>query len=212
MNFNFENLYIEYDTEDLPYSLYEIHGLNKIRELSRQLRTFINYKTATIKYRFRPKTINYLTAVNKKYGETKKKLKQIATEFIQVLTKIKGKGISYESELIRMLERVRLVEDMISNNLLTTLRETTQNLFITIHELSEGEIHLNPKFLKFTVNLTQEACTVSKILNNWASGFYEELRVNYLQLYDELAKLIPVKKAEKTVREQKSLEEGLKEW
>ncbi|TFG11631.1 MAG: hypothetical protein EU531_11375 [Promethearchaeota archaeon] len=212
MNFNSEDSYIEYDSENLPYSLYEIHGLNKIRELSRQLRTFINYKTATIQYRFRPKTINYLTAVNKNCSETKKKLKQIATEFIHLLTKIKGKGISYESELIRMLERVRLAEDMISHNLLTTLRETTQNLFISIYELSEGEIHLNPKFLKFTVNLTQEACIVSKILNNWASGFYEELRVNYLQLYDELAILIPEERVEKIVREQKSLEEGLKEW
>jgi hypothetical protein len=213
MNFNYESPYIEYDSDELPYSFYEIHGLTKIRELSRQLRTFLNYKTATMQYRFRPKTISYQTGADKKCAESKKKLKQIASEFMQLLKKIKGNGISYESELIRILERVRFTEDKISHDLLTNLRKTTQNLFITIHELSEQEIHIQPKFLKFCVNITQEACTVFKILNNWASGFYEELRLNYLQLHDELVVLIPEEEIKKTIiNKRRFLEEGIREW
>jgi len=213
MNFYFDSSYIEYDSDDIPYSLYEIHGLNKIRELSRQLRTFINYKTATMQYRFRPKIITCLGGVDKKYNETKRNLKQNASKFIKLLVKIRGNRISYKAELIRLVERVNLAQDKISHDLLTDLRNITQKLFITIHELSEQEIHLHPKFLKFTVNLTQEACTVFKILNYWASGFYEELRVNYHQLHDELALLIPEEVVEKTTaREQRSLEEGIKEW
>jgi len=212
MNINFESPYMEYDSDGIPYSLYEIHGLNKIRELSRQLRTLVNFKTATIRHRFRPKTISYLTVVDKKCAETKKKLKQIASEFLQLLTKIKGNGISYESELIRISERVKFAKDMISHNLLTGLRETTQNLFITIHKLSEQEIHLQPKFLKFCVNIIQEACTVLKILYHSVSGFYEELRLNYHQLYDELVMLIPEAEAKKTISKRRFLEGGIKEW
>ena len=211
MNFNFENQYIEYDSDDIPYSLYEIHGVNKIRELSRQLRTFLNYKTAMIQYRFRPKTATYPDRVDEKYKETERSLKQLASKFIKLLANIRGNGFSYEIELERLV--FNLAYDKIRKSLLTELKDVTQKLFTTIHALSEQEIHLHPKFLKFIANLTQEACTVFKILNNWASGFYEELRVNYVQLHDELTVLIPEEYDEKsTVRKHKSLEEGLREW
>jgi len=211
MNFNFENPYIDYDSDDIPYSLYEIHGVNKIRELSRQLRTFLNYKTAMIQYRFRPKTATYPDRVEEKYKETERSLKQLALKFIKLLANIRGNSFSYEIELERLV--FNLAYDKIRKSLLTELKDVTQKLFTTIHALSEQEIHLHPKFLKFIANLTQEACTVFKILNNWASRFYEELRVNYVQLHDELTLLIPEEHAEiSTVRKHKSLEEGLREW
>jgi hypothetical protein len=211
MNFNFENHYIEYDSDDIPYSLYKIYGLNKIRELSRQLQKFLNYKSATIQYRFRPKTIVCPNAVNKKYRETERNLKQLASKFIKLLSIIRGNSVSYEVELKRLLDS--LAEGKISRSSLTDLSDITQELFTTIHILSEQEIHLHPKLLKFIANLSQEACKVLKILNSWASGFYEELRVNYLQLHDELTFLIPEEQAEKsTARKQQLLEEGLREW
>lgn len=211
MNFDLENPYIEYESDDIPYSLYEIHGVNKIRELSRQLRTFLNYKTAMIQYRFRPKTATYPDRVEEKYKETERSLKQLALKFIKLLANIRGNSFSYEIELERLV--FNLAYDKIRKSLLTELKDVTQKLFTTIHALSEQEIHLHPKFLKFIANLTQEACIVFKILNNWASGFYEELRVNYVQLHDELTLLIPEEYAEKsTVRKHKSLEEGLREW
>jgi hypothetical protein len=212
MKFNSNGPYIEYDSDDNPCSIYETNGINRINELTRQLRTFLNYKAAIIKYRFRPNTINQPTLLDIKSTETSKKLKQNASEFIKQLKKIKGKGISYECELIRMLERVRFAENVISNKLLTDMKETTQNLFTIIHELSEREIHLQPNLLKFTINLTQDACKVFKIFNSWALEFYEELRVNYHQLYDELTLLIQNEGVEKIVRERRSLEGRLKEW
>ena len=211
MNFNFENLYMEYDADDIPYSMYKIHGVNKIRELSRQLRTFLNYKTATIQYRFRPKFIVYPDKIGIKYNQTKENLKHLASKFIKLLSTISGNGVSYEVELKRLI--ISLSEDKLSKSLLTDLKDVTQKLFTTVHALSEQEIPLHPKFLKFITNLSQEACKVLKILNSWASGFYEELRINYLQLHDELTLLIPDERAEKTtVRKQRYLEEGIKEW
>lgn len=211
MNFDLENPYIEFESAEIPYSLYEIYGVSKINELSRQLRTFLNYKTATIQYRFCPKNLTCLDSEDKKFKETKKSFEKVAFKFIKLLLKIKGTGVSYEVELKRLTVRSFLTEDKICQNLLADLRDITQKLFINFHTLSEQEIHLDPKLLKIIVNLAQDTCMVYKIINEWASEFYNELRVNYLQLYDELSLLIPeVEKG--NIRIKKKLEEGLKEW
>jgi len=46
----------EYD--EIFNDWYEIEGARKIKELSRQLRTFFNYKTEVIRYRFRSNLIS----------------------------------------------------------------------------------------------------------------------------------------------------------
>ncbi len=213
MNFDLENPYIEYESDDIPYSLYEIYGVSKIKELSRQLRTFLNYKITIIQYRFRPKNITFPDGEDKKYKEIKKSFKTLASKFINLLLKIRGCGVPYEIEVKKLLDRVIHMEDKMSGSLLADLKEITQKLFIKIHALSEHEMHLHPKLLKFIIKLTQEACSVIKSINNWASDFYEELRVNYLQLHDELTLLIPDEKTEKSnIRKKQFLEEGLKEW
>jgi len=211
MNFNFESPYIEYDSDDIPYSFYEIHGIKKIRKLSRQLRTFLNYKAATIQYRFHPKVIPCYYRVEKKFNEIEVKFKQLALKFIKLLTQIKGSGISYEVELQRKL--LVLAVDNVSKKHVTELKCLTEQLFTKIHLLSEQEIHLDPLFLKFIINLSQEACVVFKILNNWASGYYDELGLNYSQLHNELNELILSRQAQKSViKKHQVLEEGLKEW
>jgi len=185
MNFDLENPYIEFESEVIPYSLYEIYGVNKIKELSRQLRTFLNYKAATIQYKFCPKDLTCPDREDKKFKETKKSFETVAFKFIKLLLKIKGTGVSYEAELKRLTVRFFLTEDKICQKPLADLRDITQKLIINIHALSEQEIYLDPKLLKIIVNLAQDTCIVYKIINEWASEFYNELRVNYLQLYNE---------------------------
>ncbi len=211
MNFDLENPYIEFESNDIPHSLYEIYGVNKIKELSRQLRTFLNYKAATIQYRFCLKNITCLERKNELFKETKKSFETVASKFIKLLVKIKGTGVSYEAELKRLTGRFFLTEDKNSHSLLVDLRDITKNLFIYIHALSEQEIYLDPKLLKIITILAQDTCIVYKIINEWASEFYDELRVNYLQLHSELSIIIP--EVEKVnIGTEKKLEEGLKEW
>lgn len=208
MNFNFENLYIEYDSDEIPYSMYETYGINRIKELSRQLRTFLNYKAATIEYRFNPKKI---TCYDKRQNEREVRFKQVTSKFIRLLDQIKGNGVSYEIELKR--KTYDLVKDKVSKTQIIELKSITEQLFINIHLLSEQEIHLNPLLFKFILNLSQEACKVYSILNNWASGYYGELSLNYSLLHDELCELILSKQGENDVkRKSQILEEGLKEW
>jgi len=171
----------------------------------------MNFKVATIQYRFRPKKIVSYYKVDNKYKDTEASLKNLALKFIKLLSQIKGNGVSYEAELERIVVNPAEYKKNIIQ--ITDLKSITQKLFTTIHSLSEQEIHFYPRFLKFITNLTQEMCTVLKKLTFWASGFYEELRLNYLQLDDELTLLIPEPQIEKiNVRKQQSLEGELREW
>ena len=216
MEFNFDNPYIEYSSNELPYELYEIYGVRKINELSRQLQTFLNYKSATIQYRFRSKNLNLPIDKDIIYKELKGNLKSLAFRFIKLLRKIRGNGVSYEIEINKLLNRDSLRKDRLSKKLLTDLKDVTEKLFTIIHLLSDLEIHLHPKFLKFITNITQDMVLVFKIFNNWASSFYEELGTNYIHLHSELSTLITEEQAEKlpektSARKQRILEEGLKE-
>ena len=211
MNFNFDNPYIEYDSDDKLYSFYEMQGVNKINELSRQLRSFLNYKAAIIQYRFCTKNIPCYDRVDKKYKEIEVNFKHLASKFIKLLSIFSGNRNSYEAELQRVVNN--LVVDKKNKELISDLKTLTEKLFTSIHILSEQEIHLHPILLKFIINLTQEACKVNKILNHWASRYYEELRVNYVQLHNELIELIPERQAEKIfIKKYSILEEKLKQW
>jgi len=213
MNFNLDDPYLEYESDDIPYNLYEIHGVGKIKELSQQLRSFFNYKTAIMRYRFCPKNSTYSDGEDKIYKKTKTKFKTLASKFLKLLYKIRKNSDSYEVELRNLIERLILTEDKTNKNLITDLKDSTQELFTLIHVLSEQKIYLHPKLLKFIVKLVQEACVVFQILNYQALEFYEELKKNYVQLHDELTLLLPEEKSEKIIIKKKQLlEEGLKEW
>ncbi len=210
MNFNFNSQYIEFDSEDIPYSIYEIEGVSKITELSRQLRTFLNYKAATIHYRFQPKTVSCCYQTKKSISEIEVKLKKITSKFINLLIQIKGNSVSYEIELKKKILGLLVNED--NKNQIKDLRNLTKKLFMIIHLLSEQEIYIYPLLLKFILNLSQEACIVYKILNKWASGYYDELRLNYAQLFNELKELIQTNQTYKNYKkEHRDLEVRLKE-
>lgn len=161
MNFNFDSPYIEYDSDEIPYSMYETYGIKRIKELSRQLRTFLNYKAATMQYRFHPKTI---PCYDKRENGRESRFTQLASQFIKMLNQIKGNGLSYEVELKRKM--LDLVIDKEGKTQIIELKSLTEQLFTNIHLLSEQEIHLNPLLLKFILNLSQEACKVYSILND----------------------------------------------
>ncbi len=206
MNFNLENPYIENESEEIPYSLYEIHGVIKIKELSQQLQTFQNYKAATVRYRFSPKNITVPLKKDKLYNKIKRKFKVSHSEFIKIFQKIRGNTISFEDELKQLLERAIFMGDKRSLTLFSNLKDVIEELFTALHQFSEHEMYLRPQQLKMIVKLTQNACIVYEITKNWASKFYKELRLNYLRLDKELSLLIPDTPEKKNM---KMLEEGL---
>ncbi len=84
----------EYD--EIFNDWYEIEGARKIKELSRQLRTFFNYKTEVIRYRFRSNLISLDNKSTTKFLTRKQKVESLSHEFITLLKKIKKQGHSLE--------------------------------------------------------------------------------------------------------------------
>ena len=164
---------------------YEVEGARKIKELSHQLRTFFNYKTEVLRYRFRSipnLTENY---TNPKFLSQKQEIESLTHEFISKLKKLKKNTQTLEQG----------IRSLFFGNCKTPLKglsEITEKLSILLHYFSEENIHDRPIFLKFNVILAQNICLVKKCLYTQFREFFEELEINYNNLERELQDLIEV--------------------
>ncbi|TES94730.1 MAG: hypothetical protein E3J90_11195 [Promethearchaeota archaeon] len=197
-----EDPYIGTEFDEIFNDWYEIEGARKIKELSRQLRTFFNYKTEVIRYRFRTYPHLAENYINPKFFSRKQEIETLTHEFITLLKKLKNSTQTLE-------EGIRSLFFNNSKKPLNKLSEITEKLSIFIDYLSEENIHNYPRFLKFVVVLAKNICLVKKYLYVQFSEFYSELEINYHSLEGELDGLlekIPDVKIEKPI---KQLEERL---
>ena len=108
-----EDPYIESEYDEIFNDWYEINGVRKIKELSRQLRTFFNYKAEVIRYRFRSNLFPTKNCKNTKFFTQKQKIESLSHEFISLLKKIKKNGQSLEQG----------IRSLYSNNSKTRIKE-----------------------------------------------------------------------------------------
>ena len=196
-----EDPYIGSEYDDIFNDWYEIEGARKIKELSRQLRTFFKYKAEVIRYRFRPSTHLAENDTNTNYYSRKQEIESLTREFIILLKKIKKNGQTLEQGIQSLF---------FDNNKtpLNKLSEITEKLSMLLHYFSEESLYTHPKFLKFSVTLAQHLCLVKKCLNAQFSEFFEELEINYNNLEEELEDLIEITPIKKQ-KLKKQLEERL---
>jgi hypothetical protein len=189
------------DNDEIYNEWYEIEGARKIKELSRQLRTFSNYKTEVIRYRFRSSLNLAEKDKNTKYYRRKQEIKSSTRDFIILLKQLKKNEETIEQGIQSLF---------FDNNItpLNKLSEITEKLFILLHYFSEESLHTHPKFLKSGVTLAQHLCLVKKCLNARFSDFFEELEINYNNLEVELEELIEIKSVKKR-QTKKQLKERL---
>jgi len=202
MTDNIEEYYIELEYEEIFSDWYEIEGARKIKELSRQLRTFFNYKAEVIRYRFRPSPIFTENDANTLYYTQKQEIESLTREFMTLLRKIKKNGLSLEQG----------IKSLFFDNCKTSLyklSEITEKLSILLHYFSEVSLHNHPRFLKFIVVLAQKIFLVKKCLNAQFSEFLEELELNYNGLERELEILLENSPSVKIKKPKKQFEERL---
>lgn len=185
-----EDSYIESEYDEIFNGWYEIEGTRNIKELSRQLRTFFNYKVEVIRYRFRSTPNLAENDTNTKFYSRKQEIESLTREFIILLKKFKKSGQSLEQGIQSLY---------FENNKLqiSKLLVITEKLSMLIHYFSEESIYNHPKFLKFIVTITQNICLVKKCVYDQFHEFFEELETNYNNLEVELEDLIevtPIKK------------------
>ena len=201
MTYYIEDSYMESEFEETFNDRYEIEGVKRIKELSRQLRTFFNYKTEVIRYRFRSNRFSAKNCASTNFFSQKQKIVSFTYEYITILKKLKTNTQTLEQGIRSLFfcnNKIRL------KNLL----EITEKLFILLHFFSEESLHDHPKFLKFNITLAKNISLVKKCLCAQFNKFFEELEINYNNLEGELEDLIGTTPVEKE-QPKKQLEERL---
>ena len=202
MTDNSEESYIELKYEEIFSDWYEIEGARKIKELSRQLRTFFNYKAEVIRYRFRSSPIFTENDTNTLFYSQKQEIESVTGEFMTLLRKIKKNGLSIEQG----------IQSLLFDNCKTSLyklSEITEKLSMLIHYFSEVSLHNQPRRLKFIVVLAQNIILVKRCLNAQFSEFFEELELNYNGLERELEILLENTPSVKIKKPKKQFEDRL---
>lgn len=210
MSFDLDNSYLDIEVDDTVLGWYETEGVRKITELSRQVRTLINFKTNIIQYRFRSNSNKLLKTQEIKFHDNKRQFESLALRFIRLLNKIKGISIrAVEEEIQILFYQVTTKKDQKSLSLLKELEDLTYQLFMKIHYCSEQPLYDHPHFLKSLIQIAIEACKTRKNMNHAYSEFYAELGVNYHNLEEKLTSIIPENMIKKEKRKIKQLNEDL---
>lgn len=210
MSIDLEYPYLDTEVDDDFLECYETKGVRRITELSRQVRTMLNYKTNIIRCRFRSNSINQCKLQDIKFHETKNKFETVALQFIKLLNKIKrDNGRDLDKEIQVLLYRASTEQESTSLSLLKQLKDLVFQLFMKIHYFSEQNLYDHPYFLNLLIKVARETCNSYKNMDHAFSEFYAELGQNYNNLEKDIESLVAEKDVIKVKKRKKQLNIGL---
>lgn len=210
MSFDLDNSYLDFEDYDIVPGLYEVEGVRKITELSRQVRSLLNLKTNTIRYRFRSNSNISAKLKDVKFYENKKQFESLALKFIKLLNKINGiSRRDIEEEIQFLFYQINIKRNHSSKFLLKELEDLTFQIFMKIHYFSEQVLFDHPSFLKTLIQIAIQACKTRKNMNHAFSEFYAELGENYHNLEKEFISIVPEKVIKNEKRKMKQLSKEL---
>ena len=198
----------ETDSEFLEW--YSIEGSNKINELSRQLRSYFNYKSAVIRYRF---------SDNKREGDIiKDPIKNRETEllslfslYIELLKKIGLIDRSVKDKILILIERVKAQPYDFEKDLLREIKQLGDQIWKYLHIISDLEIHNHPQLLQLAIKMANILCAAEDAFFWPFSRFYNELKSNYQQLEKELSEFTQLNEVEQIEVKKKPIKERILE-
>ncbi len=173
--------YIDYDDDEFSPNWYNIECVKTISDLSRQIRTLLNYRAAIIYHRLRSNDISHENIPNIKFQEKKEKFEILALKYIKLLNKLKDYG-DVEDGYQNLLK----FRNKSNSSFLKDLLNLTNQLFTFIHYSSEDNELLRIPFLKVVVRIAQEACKTQMNLKEQQFEFFKELSENYKSLENEI--------------------------
>jgi len=185
----------EEDSEFLEW--YSIEGSERINELSRQLRSFLNYKSAIIRFRFSESREIDNTLKKDSIMKRESELSSLFSRYVTLL-KIIGveEGIVAEKILI-LIEKVKAQPNDFEINLLKELKCLGGEIWKILHIFSEFEIHYHPQLLNIAIKIAVILCSAEGAFFSLFSDFYGELKQSYLKLKGELSSLLRLNEEDK---------------
>jgi len=208
MTFDNEYPYLDYEFDDNFLGWYENEGIIQITEHSRQIRTLLSFKCATIRYFYRQNTEISINLQKSNFFETKNSFELLALQFIKLIKKVKAiTGVLEEG--IQIIQNNVAGRDKNAKAHLMDLNNIVEKLYVKIHFFSEQDIHKYPRFLLTVIRVAYEVCKVQKCLKGHFSEFYQELGENYFKLEKDLLVMIPREVPQKHNIKNKQLGEAL---
>lgn len=174
--------YLDYDDDnDFFPNWYNIECVKTISDLSRQIRTLLNYRAAIIYHRLCSNDVSYDNNAIVKLQGKKEEFESLALKFLKLLNKLKDYGDVEDGYLFLLKFRNKS-----NSSFLKDLMNLTNQIFTFIHYFSEDNKFLRIPFLKVVMKIAQEACKTQMYLKEQQFEFYKELSENYKSLENEI--------------------------
>lgn len=192
--FSFDQSILDYEEDEEFYEIYFNEGSEKISELSRQLRSFFNYKTAIIRLRYsNPQEIT-ISPNRKTVLDWEGRLTSLISQYVSNLNALGINEDSLTEKLLLLLRRMKIRPNNVDLNLLKDLKNLTREIWKIIHVLSELGIYDYSQLLKLVLRIINLLCDTQGVFYSLFSEFYSELRENYTQLAREVEGILQVNK------------------
>lgn len=184
-----ETSYLEFDDLEETMNQEQEMYSNVINELSRQLRTFFNLKSAVVRTRFLRTPASILPSEKVITPVSKKGFTEQSIHFVKILNGLPPLDGSIEERL-----QVLVVQALDTNNpaqrgILMEIKNLMKILFQELHVHSEKEPLKDVTFLEQACKMGELLCEVKAILNVQLSEYFSELVEHYTRLSREMTEI-----------------------
>jgi len=175
------------DSEFLEW--YNLEGSERIKELSRQLRTFLNYKSKITRLRFLRFKMYYKTLERNSISKREEELTSLYTRYSNNLLMIGIEDEAIAEKIRKLLQKAIIQPNNHEITLLKEIKHLGSKMWKILHILSEYELNLHPQVLHTAIKIACVLSSTEGLFFPLFSDFYAELKLSYLLLEKELSKL-----------------------
>lgn len=181
-----ETSYLEFDDLEETMNQEQEMCSNVINELSRQLRTFFNLKSAVVRTRFL-RTPSFILPSEKVITPVSKKgFTEQSIHFVKILNGLPPLDGSIEERLQVLVVQALDPNNPVQRGILIKIKNLMKILFQELHVHSEKEPLKNITFLEQACKMGALLCEVKAILNAQLSEYFSELVEHYTRLSREM--------------------------
>lgn len=179
----------EEDKDFLDWCILE--GSDKISELSRQLRSYLNYKCAIIRVRYSESCGCLNTPKRASILKWENELSSLFSRLVPLLNSIGVEERTITEKIQILMRKITTNSNNFEIDLLKDIKHLSADIWKRLHILSEfPEIHRHPKLINVLIQVGGVLCSAQGAFFLPYIKFYQELKKNYKQLEEELSYLL----------------------
>ena len=178
--------FFELDDNDYFSDWYSLEGNESLIELSRQFRTFFNYKYIIIRNKF--SEINKSTKItnDNKILSCKRSILDLSSQLVNLLNEIGVENGNIIDKIQILQQNIGIIPVKHDILILKKIKILAEEIWENLHIISELELYYYPKLLKIAISIANIVSSVKGAYNLKLLDFFIELRRNYFQLEKEI--------------------------